>query len=84
MNPDEEKVRETLRLPIFKRGGYFGDCCLIQDAMKLDSVVPDLERLTKPLESCLAGGKIADMTRRKEIPIALWKRIEPLIPQVKR
>ncbi|ENZ97147.1 tis1421-transposase a [Xanthomonas fragariae LMG 25863] len=24
------------------------------------------------------------MTRRKEIPIALWKRIEPLIPQVKR
>ena len=22
------------------------------------------------------------MTRRKEIPIALWKRIEPLIPQV--
>ncbi len=28
-----------------------------------------LERLTKPLESCLAGGKIADMTRRKEIPI---------------
>ncbi|MFA0925146.1 hypothetical protein, partial [Xanthomonas fragariae] len=41
-----------------------------------------LERLTKPLESCLAGGKIADMTRRKEIPIALWKRIEPLIPQV--
>ncbi|MDM7553750.1 transposase, partial [Xanthomonas fragariae] len=43
-----------------------------------------LERLTKPLESCLAGGKIADMTRRKEIPIALWKRIEPLIPQVKR
>ncbi|WP_302179649.1 hypothetical protein, partial [Xanthomonas fragariae] len=36
-----------------------------------------LERLTKPLESCLAGGKIADMTRRKEIPIALWKRIEP-------
>ncbi|MCC4631954.1 transposase, partial [Xanthomonas dyei pv. eucalypti] len=24
------------------------------------------------------------MTRRKEIPIALWKRIEPLIPHVKR
>ncbi|MDM7573262.1 IS5/IS1182 family transposase, partial [Xanthomonas fragariae] len=24
------------------------------------------------------------MTHRKEIPIALWKRIEPLIPQVKR
>ncbi|SBV53260.1 transposase [Xanthomonas bromi] len=23
------------------------------------------------------------MTRRNEIPIALWKRIEPLIPQVK-
>ncbi|MFA0924590.1 hypothetical protein, partial [Xanthomonas fragariae] len=49
---------------------------------RLRKRVHDLERLTKPLESCLAGGKIADMTRRKEIPIALWKRIEPLIPQV--
>ncbi|MFA0924889.1 hypothetical protein, partial [Xanthomonas fragariae] len=47
-----------------------------------EEVCDILERLTKPLESCLAGGKIADMTRRKEIPIALWKRIEPLIPQV--
>ncbi|MFA0925127.1 hypothetical protein, partial [Xanthomonas fragariae] len=41
-----------------------------------------LERLTKPFDYCFVGGKIAGMTRRKESPIALWKRIEPLIPQV--
>ncbi|PPU76378.1 hypothetical protein XpopCFBP1817_20955, partial [Xanthomonas populi] len=39
-----------------------------------------LRATNKPLEYCLAGGKIANMTPRKEIPIALWKRIEPLIP----
>ncbi len=51
--------------------------------ISVSSAVTLLERLTKQLECCLAG-KIANMASRKEIPIALWKRIEPLIPQVKR
>lgn len=44
---------------------------------------PPFRAANKTLEFCRAGGIIAGMKRRNEIPIALWKRIESLIPQVK-